>query len=293
MIRRSIELVVALLAVFLVAALCSFVTIYQPVLRIVYDALATYASFVVHVGRFWHTASHSVLNDYLHSLVALAAALGLAMVLGVPAGIIAGVRPASRLSAVIRVMSALGTMTPSFLLAMVLMIFFVLYVLPLTGIRFILLTSRASDLDPRRLLPIALTLAARPLAYVTMVTATTIEEVLRRDYIRTAYSKGLSRRQVLLRHAWPNTVSTILSTLPPMLLFALSSLPIVEFVFNWPGVGQELIFRVVASPAPNAANAALVGFLLASLGMTYVLVFLLVETARERLEPYRQPASSR
>ena len=293
MIRRSVDVVVWLLAVFLGAALCSFITIYQPVLRVVYDALASFTVFVTHTGRFWNTAGPSVLNDYRHSLLALAAALSLAMLFGIPAGIIVGVRPNSRLSTVIRVMSALGTMTPSFLLALLLMIFFVLYVLPLTGIRFILLSSRASDLDPRRLLPIALTLAARPLAYITMVTATTMQEVLRHDYIRTAYSKGLSRRQVLIRHAWPNAVSTILSTLPAMLLFSISSLPIIEFVFNWPGVGQELLFRVVSSPAPNVANAALVSFLLASLGMTYVLVFLLVEAARDRLEPYRRQADGR
>jgi peptide/nickel transport system permease protein len=293
LIRRSVDVVVSLLAVFLAAALCSFITIYQPVLRVVYDALASFSSFVMHAGRYWNTTGASVLNDYRHSLLALAAALGLAMLIGIPAGIVVGVWPASRLSTLIRVMSSLGTMTPSFLLALLLMIFFVLYVLPLTGIRFILLTSRTSDLDPRRLLPIALTLAARPLAYITLVTASAMQEVLRQDYIRTAYSKGLSRQVVLARHAWPNAVSAILATLPAMLLFSISSLPIVEFVFNWPGVGQELLFRVVASPAPNVANAALVSFLLASLGMTYVLIFLLVEAARERLEPYRRPAGSR
>jgi peptide/nickel transport system permease protein len=285
--------VVSLLTVFLAAALCSFITIYQPVLRVLYDALASFFVFVTHVGRFWNTTGASVLDDYRHSLLALAAALGLAILVGIPAGVIAGVRPRSRLSTVIRVVSSLGTMTPSFLLAMLVMIFFVLYVLPLTGIRFILLTSQTSALDPRRLLPIALTLAARPLAHITLVTASIMQEVLRHDYIRTAYSKGLSRQQVLFRHAWPNTLSTILSTLPATLLFSISSLPIIEFVFNWPGVGQELLFRVVASPAPNAANAALVSFLLASLGITYVLVFLVVEFACEQLEPSRRQAAGR
>jgi peptide/nickel transport system permease protein len=293
LIRRSAELVVSLLAVFLAAALCSFITIYQPVLRVVYDALASLLLFVRHAGRYWNTTGANVLNDYRHSMLALAAALGLAFLIGIPAGVIAGMRPRSRLSAVIRVISSLGTMTPSFLLAMLVMIFFVLYVLPLTGIRFILLTSQTSALDPRRLLPIALTLAARPLAHITLVTANIVQEVFRQDYIRTAYSKGLSRRHVLLRHAWPNALSTILSALPATLLFSISSLPIVEFVFNWPGVGQELLFRVVASPAPNITNAALVSFLLASLGITYVLVFLAVELARERLEPARREAGGR
>jgi peptide/nickel transport system permease protein len=293
MIRRFCDVVVSLLAVFLAAALCSFITIYQPVLRIVYDALASYTGFVTHVSRFWSTAGPNVLKDYQHSLLALVGSLGLAMLFGIPAGIVVGVRPNSRVSGIIRLMSYLGTMTPSFFLAMLLMIFFVLYVLPLTGIRFILLTNQAGDLDPRRLLPIALTLAARPLAYVTIVTATTMQEVLRHDYIRTAYSKGLSGRHVLFQHAWPNALSTILSTLPATLLFSISSLPIIEFVFNWPGVGQELLFRVVSSPAPSVSNAAFVSFLMASLGMTYVLAFLLVEMAREWLDPYQRRAGGR
>ena len=61
MIRRSVDVVVSLLAVFLGAALCSFITIYQPVLRVVYDALASFVAFVTHAGSFWSTTGSSVL----------------------------------------------------------------------------------------------------------------------------------------------------------------------------------------------------------------------------------------
>ena len=80
------------------------------------------------------------------------------------------------------------------------------------------------------------------------------------------------------------------STIAPALLFAISSLPIIEFVFNWPGVGQELLFRIVASPAPDATNAALVSFLLASLGLTYLTVVLLTDRARRHFEPHHSSA---
>ena len=285
MIRRSVDVLLRLLAVLLAAGLCSFLTIYQPVLRIVYDALATLGSFVLHPGPVWEAVGANVLADYRHSILALTAGMGIALLLGVPAGLLVGARPNSRLGSAVRLLSYMGTIMPSFLLALFSMIFFVLYLLPLTGIRFILLTSQTPGFDPRRLLPIALTLAARPLAFYTTVTAAAMREVLARDYIRTAYSKGLSRRQVLWRHAWPNVLPSVLDAIPPTLLFSVSSLPIIEFVFNWPGIGQELLFRVVASPAPNAQNAARVTFLLASLGLTYVLVSLLAESARRRIEP--------
>jgi hypothetical protein len=78
LIRRVVDVVVPLLAVFLAAAFCGFITIYQPVLRVVYDALASLMVFVTHAGRFWHTTGPSILDDYRHSLLALVAALGLA-----------------------------------------------------------------------------------------------------------------------------------------------------------------------------------------------------------------------
>ncbi len=290
MLRRTLDIVVLLLAVCLAAALCSFFTVYQPVLRVVFDALAAMIGFLLRIGSYWQLQGKAVLADFAHSAAALAAAMGIALLAGVPAGIFAGTRPNSLGAGLIRLVSYLGIMLPSFLLALCIMVIFVLGVLPLTGVRFILLTSQTTDFDPRRLIPIALTLSVRPLALFTSITASTVYEVLERDFIRTAHSKGLSRQQVLRRHTWPHVVPVVLSTIAPALLFAISSLPIVEFVFNWPGVGQELLFRIVASPAPDATNAALVSFLFASLGLTYLTVVLLTDRARRHFEPHHSSA---
>jgi peptide/nickel transport system permease protein len=218
-------------------------------------------------------------------MLALGAALALALAIGLPAGLLAGTRRASPLAAIIRLASSLGSMMPAFLLALAIMVFFVLYVLPLTGVRFILLSSQEPTTDPRRLLPIALTLAVRPLAYFTAVTEAATRDTLAADYIRTARAKGLPELLVLARHVLPHVLVTLVGAVPAALLFSVSTLPIVEFVFSWPGVGQELLYRIVASPEASPRTAALVAFLLASIGGTYVLVALLAETARRLLDP--------
>jgi ABC-type dipeptide/oligopeptide/nickel transport system permease component len=282
--RRIADGVVRLIMVFLAAGLCSFLTIYRPVLRTIYDGLEGYFGFVGGIGRAWSVAAPFVLADYGNSLLALGTALVWACAIGLPAGFLVGTRPTSLPGMLVRLGSSFGAMMPAFLLAMAIMVFFVLVVLPATGIRFILLSSLESTLDPRRLLPVALTLTARPLAHITAVTAAAVQETLAADYIRTARAKGLAQWAILTRHVLPNIAVPLIGAVPTMLLFGLGSLPIIEFIFSWPGIGQELLYRVVASPEADAGGASLVGFLFAAMGLTYALVALVCESTARALE---------
>ena len=283
--RRGGQVLLSLLAVIFAASLCSFVTINQPILRVIYDGVASFLDFLVHLGSFWSEVGGLVVSAYWHSLLVLALSIGVGLLVGVPIGFAAGLKPHWLTSKLLRFLSYVGTMAPSFLVALFIMIFFVLYVLPLTCIRFILLSSQSEAFDPRRLAPIALTLAVRPAAFFTSAIAAASRNAMSRDYVRTARSKGLSERLVVIRHIWPNVWPAALDGIPAALLFSVSSLPIVEFVFNWPGVGQQLLFGIVARPRPGIPAAAYVSFLLASIGATYVLVALAVENLHGRADP--------
>jgi ABC-type dipeptide/oligopeptide/nickel transport system permease component len=283
--RRGARVLLSLLAVIFATALCSFITINQPILRVMYDGVVGFVEFVFNLGRFWNDVAGLVVSAYWHSFLVVALALGLGLLFGVPVGFAVGIRPHMLTSKAMRLVSYLGTMAPSFLVALFIMIFFVLYVLPATGIRFILLSSQSEALDPRRLVPIAMTLAVRPLAYFTSAIAAASRDQAGRDYARTARSKGLTVRLVVFRHIWPNVLPVALDGIPVALLFSISALPIVEFVFNWPGVGQQLLYGIVARPRPGVPAAAYVSFLLASIGITYVLVVLAVDSLRARADP--------
>ena len=285
LLRRVVDVLLRLLAVFLATSLCSFITVGQPVLRVLYISLASLGDFVFHVTSFWDAVSDLVLYSYGLSMLALVTAIALALVLGVLAGFVTGSNPRSLLSRLVRGLSYLGTMTPNFLLALFIMIFFVLYVLPATGIRFILLSSSVTVFDPRRLVPVALTLCVRPLAYFATVAASATAQAVDADYVRAARSRGLSERQILLYHVWPNVLPAVLDAIPVAFLFSVSSLPIVEFVFNWPGLGMQLLVSIVGRPRPGVPPAVLVSFLLAGVGITYILSVLGVEALRLRIDP--------
>ncbi len=87
----------------------------------------------------------------------------------------------------------------------------------------------------------ALVLAARPLAQIAQVTYISLRDVLGEDYIRTARSKGLSKRLVYFRHAFRNIQIPVLTTIGTSIRYSIASLPVVEFFFIWPGIGLTLL----------------------------------------------------
>ncbi len=277
-------------AIFVLVSFCSYMTISQPVLRVAYDAIRDYTYFVTHVVPLWASASSLVLDAYRHSLVVVLAAMSLALFVGVPLGLLAGITRSNSLSSAIQMGSTLGTLTPSFMLALFILIFFVMVVLPLTGIRFVLVTPQDTEFDPRRLLPITLTLAARPLAHVVSVVASSSRAAVISSYIVAAQAKGLSRSQIVFKHIWPNVLPDVVNVIPATFLFCMSILPIVEFIFSWPGLGLRLLFGfgVTSLPRSDLSRAALVSFLFAMIGATYLALVIAVEALQQRMSPWGQ-----
>ena len=124
--------------------------------------------------------------------------------------------------------------------------------------------------DKRLILP-TLVLAARPLAQITRISFHALREVLDQDYVRTAHSKGLSRGRVLFGHVLRNAAIPILTTVAVSLRFSLSSLPLVELYFGWPGAGFSLL-KGIAQRDDNLTVA-----LLLCLGLLFIGVNLLLE----------------
>ena len=227
----------------------------------------------------WHHTQQSAIslvgNTFVNSAVLLLIALGVAVVIGVPLGTAAaiGKRRAGTLLALL--ISVLGISTPSFLLAMFLWVVniqmhrtFNIAVLPTVGFGF----------DAHMVMP-ALVLAARPLAQVAQITYVSLAEVLQTDYVRTARAKGLRRQLIYFRHAFRNLWIPILTTLGTSLRFSLASLPVVEYFFNWPGVGSTLLEAIQSGSAPLVAD------LIVSLGLFFLIINQLLEWVFPLLNP--------
>ncbi len=199
----------------------------------------------------------------------------IAAALALPLGIAAASARHKALSTIVMVLSVLGASTPSFLLAMILWVVnifvhqtFNIRVLPSTGFGW----------DGHMVMPV-LVLAMRPLAQIAQVTYVTMSDVLRQDYIRTGYAKGLAWRVIRDRHALPNILIPILNTLGSSLRFSLASLPIVEVFFRWPGVGSMLLDAI------NAGTVPLVLDLILALGAFFLFVNLLIDFTFPLIDP--------
>ncbi|MDY7079567.1 MAG: ABC transporter permease, partial [Chloroflexota bacterium] len=174
------------------------------------------------------------------SLGLLAVAMALAVLVGLPLGIGAGLRRKTRFSGLLVFLSVLGVSTPSYFAAM-LLIWLGVWLYRTTGADFIPL--HGFGWDAHLILP-ALVLAARPAANVMRLGYNALVEVLDADFVRTAHAKGLGPWLVLFRHVLRAAGVPLLTTVAVSLRFSLAVLPIVEYIFNWSGVGEELLTAI-------------------------------------------------
>ena len=210
----------------------------------------------------------------LRSVGLLGVSMLLASIVGVLLGVfIAGKR--SGISLIALLGSIVGVSIPSFFAALLLQ----MGVIKLTQVfGRTLLPVGGFGWDNHIVLPM-LVLAARPLAQITRVTYVTVEEILAQDYVRTAYSKGLSSSYVSVVHILRNAAVPVLTTIGLSLRFALSSLPIVEFFFGWQGIGFTLLQSI--SNRDDHLTIILVLFL----GVIFILVNLLLDSAYLLVDP--------
>jgi len=209
------------------------------------------------------------------SLGLLATALALAALMGLTLGVGAACWRSSRLSQLLLFASVLGVSTPSFFAAM-LLVWLVLWLYRSTGVH--LLPISGFGWDGHLILP-ALVLAGRPAATVTRLSCQALVEILEADYIRTAVAKGLRPPVLILRHVLRNAGVPLLTTLGVSLRFSLAILPLVEYIFSWPGIGLRLLEGVQKQDANTVVGMTL------PLVMLFVLVNLLLEALYPLVDP--------
>ncbi|MEZ4715923.1 MAG: ABC transporter permease subunit [Caldilineaceae bacterium] len=218
----------------------------------------------------------------LRSLGLLGLALALAIMIGVPLGIAAARRRQHIGADLLLLLSIVGVSAPSFFVALLLQRAAIHWT-QFTGKS--LLPVGGFGWDAHIWLP-ALVLAARPLAQITRMTFISVSEVLAQDYIRTARGKGLQDSVTLVRHVLRNAAPPILTTAGVSLRFALSSLPVVELFFGWPGAGYMLIKGIAAGDAPLTVT------LLVCFGIVFLMLNLALDLGYRLLDPRLRSAQS-
>jgi peptide/nickel transport system permease protein len=167
----------------------------------------------------------------------------LGFVFGIPVGVISAVRRGSKLDSVLTALTNIGITIPVFWLGIILMYVFSLWLrwLPTYGY-----TSPFEDfwLNTRQLIMPVICLALFPIASTARQTRSSMLEVMRQDYIRTAWSKGLKERFVIMKHALKNGLIPIVTLSGLGLGGILGGSVLIESVFAIPGMGRLAIASV-------------------------------------------------
>jgi ABC-type dipeptide/oligopeptide/nickel transport system permease component len=202
-------------------------------------------------------------------LLAVSAML-IATVLGISLGVIAAVKKDSWIDLTAITASILGISAPSFFMGILIAYVFGFLLSDWTGLH---MTGSLYDTDPftgphlqlQNLILPALTLGIRPLAIITQLTRGSLLDVLNQDYIRTAYSKGLSRRSVILKHALRNALNPVITAITGWFAELLAGAFFVEYIFGWKGIGKLTVDALGSLDFPVVMGSVLVtsGFFIA------------------------------
>jgi ABC-type dipeptide/oligopeptide/nickel transport system permease component len=198
------------------------------------------------------------------------AALLIAAAVGVPAGIVSAARPNSVFDAVARLGSLFGLSMPIFWTGLVLIVVFSLWLpwLPVGG--------RGSW--AHLVLP-AVALSLPSIAMIARLTRSSVLEVLREDYVRTARAKGLRGQAVLVKHALRNAMLPIVTLVGLQAGQLMGGAVLTETVFAWPGLGRLMVKAIFARDYVLLQGAVLV------YALAFVVVNLLVDLSYGLLDP--------
>ncbi|MEP7003885.1 MAG: ABC transporter permease [Chloroflexota bacterium] len=203
-----------------------------------------------------------LLDAYSKSMVLVLLAIGLATAVGILVGVLAAATQRARWRAALLTFTTLTVSLPSFLVA-ILLILFGAELTARAGIR--LWPTFGYGIDNHLIVPVVV-LALRPFAQIANFAYVATDEILHLDYIRTARAKGLVESLIFARHALPNAAVPIIGAVATGLSIALSTLPVVEVFFSWPGLGFALLQAV------RRFDAATAGTLLGALAATIAVV---------------------
>jgi ABC-type dipeptide/oligopeptide/nickel transport system permease component len=199
-----------------------------------------------------------------------AVALALAAVVGVATGIVSAVWPNSLFDSLSRLSSLFGLSMPVFWTGLVLIVIFAFWLplLPVGGVG-----------SPAHLVLPAVTLALPSIAMIARMTRSSVLEVLREDYVRTARAKGVRERLVVAKHALRNAAIPILTLVGLQAGQLMGGAVLTETVFAWPGLGRLMVKAIFARDYVLLQGAVLI------FAMAFVVINLVVDLSYGALDP--------
>ena len=167
-----------------------------------------------------------------------------AVLIGVPTGVVSAVRQDTALDYALRIFSLAGLSMPSFWLGMVIILALAAWFGWIPPMTYVGPTENFKIHAVQFALP-ALAVGYRSSALITRITRSAMLEVLREDYVRTAWAKGQSKRAVVWRHALKNALLPVVTVIGIEFAFLIGGLVVTETVFNLPGLARFLVQAIL------------------------------------------------
>jgi len=218
-----------------------------------------------------------VLESFLQKLPATiklaVASMFVSLLISIPLGIYSAVRHGSVQDNVAMVFALLGLSVPHFWLGLMLIIVFSLHLgwFPSGG------SSSLGGI----VLP-AVTIGTGLTATLARTTRSSMLDVIRQDYLRTARAKGVSERTVIMKHALRNALIPIITIAGGQFAYTLGGSVVTETVFAWPGVGRLIVDAVNSRDTPMVTGCIIMKTIL--IGIIVLIVDLLYATIDPRIK---------
>jgi peptide/nickel transport system permease protein len=200
-----------------------------------------------------------ILQRFGNTVVLTTAAMFFAVLIGLPAGIISATKQYSAFDRISMLVALFGNSMPAFWLGLMAILIFSLWLgwFPVSGMWPVVGERTFVELLRHLALP-AVTLGAASAAITARITRSSMLEVIRQDYIRTARAKGLSERIILQRHMLINALLPILTVVSMQFGYLLGGAVLTETVFSWPGIGLALYNAISFRDYPVVQGGVLV-----------------------------------
>jgi len=231
------------------------------------------------------SVSSVISETFSNTFILALSSITIAIFMGISLGVIATLFHKTWVDRWLQFISTIGMSVPSFFSAIIFSWFFGFVYHHYTGLN---MTGSLYEIDDfgegrtlqlKNLIMPALVLGIRPIAVIIQLMRSSLLDVLSQDYIKTAYSKGLSNFSVILKHGIKNALNPVVTVISGWFASLLAGAVFVEYIFGWKGMGKEIVNALNTLDIP-----VIIGIVL-TLSSLFILINLAVDFIYAQLDP--------
>ena len=206
-------------------------------------------------------------------------AMVLILCISIPVGILSAVKANSWIDQAISSTAMFFASVPAFWLGLNLMLLFAVKLMLLPSSGFPSIASSGDWSNIRYLILPSVAIAIPNTAQIVRMTRSSMLDVIKEDYVRTAHSKGLTENQVYVKHVFRNSMIAVVSSLGIVFASLISGTVVTESVFALPGLGHLLITSI------NLRDYPLIQGIILVIAMIFMAINLIVDIINAKLDP--------